>query len=65
MDLGEGKVYWEQYMQGKLGMQEIMNILGAKKVYFVVPGRMKRFVTIIAKLQRELMEFHEQNHPQP
>ena len=61
VDLGDGKVYWEQYMTGKLSMQAIMQILGTKKVCLVAPERTEIVMAIVAKLQRELMEFHHQS----
>ena len=48
-------MYWDQYVQGKLIKQELMQILGDKNVCFVAPERMDIVMTITAKLQGALM----------
>ena len=48
-------------MQGKLSMQYVMQRPGTKKVCFVAPERMDTVMAIVANLQRELMELHQQS----
>ena len=59
VDLGVAKLHWESYMSGKVTLKEIMETLGTRKVSFVAPERMETVTTIMAKLQRELMEMHQ------